>query len=155
MANLIVSVTDAIIADPPTNIRMSGTAGIEGASTSRGWLIEVPFGLSVDELNERCIEAGIAEVAAHGGVVGPGDIKRLFGGALPNSALVEPARVAHVVMRGTTVDSVFVDALDNHNDGAAAAQARATQLAVASEGASQEDALRQAPWITQAPVNPT
>lgn len=63
-------------------------------------------------------------------------------------------RVAHVVMTGSTVHSVFVNAEENDNNSELAAQQLAASIVAASQDNPQQDALRQATWIARVPLNP-
>lgn len=112
--------------------------------------VTVPFAVSVDDpedgLNSAIIGSAKAIAASHGFPVGDGDAVWLFGGALRVPQPSPGQQIAHVVMKGTAVDSVFT--------ADAAAQARAGALAVATDGVPQDEALKAAPWIATALLNP-
>lgn len=105
-----------------------------------------PLAIPEDSYNFGIIGVAKAIAASHGFPVGDGDAVRLLGGMtrIPQSSSGQ--QVAHVVMKGTAVDSVFTDD--------AAAQARAGALATATDGAPQDEALKAAPWIATAPMDP-
>lgn len=107
--------------------------------------VTVPFTGDPNGINVGIIGSAKAIALQHGFPFNDGDSVLLFGGVTPVS-FGGPLQVAHVVMKGTAVDSVFTDD--------AAAQARAGALATATDGAPQDEALKAAPWIATAPINP-
>lgn len=61
---------------------------------------------------------------------------------------------AFVVMKGSQVDSVFINAESNDNNAELASEQRAAAIAAASFDNPQDIALSQAAWIARVPVNP-
>ncbi len=64
------------------------------------------------------------------------------------------ATEAFVVMKGSQVDSVFINADSNDNNAELASEQRAAAISAASFDNPQDVALSQATWIARVPVNP-
>lgn len=116
----------------------------EGAPAAFPGGVGEPFTGDPNGINNGIIGAAKFIAGSNGFPVNDGDAVLLIGGlVVPPPA---PLQTAHVVMKGTAVDSVFTDD--------AAAQARASALAAATDGSPQDEAIKAAPWIATAPVNP-
>ncbi len=61
---------------------------------------------------------------------------------------------AFVVMKGSQVDAVFINADSNDSNAELASEQRAGEIAAASFDNPQDVALSQAAWIARVPVNP-
>lgn len=71
--------------DSPSSMSCSGTCRVSGApvdSDSLVWSTVVSMGLTTVQLNAACIDAAIAVAQAAGFVIGGGDRKQLFSGAV-------------------------------------------------------------------------
>lgn len=111
--------------------------------------VGVPFNAPPEGVNASIIASAKVLAERHGFPVNDGDAVLLFGGITSASGAGAPPQLAHVVMKGSTVDSVFVGA-EAEDD----ARVRADALAEATEGLAQDDARKAAPWLAAAPVNP-
>lgn len=88
MANLVIRVTEAVIANPGTisvSIQVTWTDAI-GFNRAAGTDVTVSATAAAAAINEAIRSAGVALAAGdpHGVTVGPGDVVRVFGGAQPN-----------------------------------------------------------------------
>jgi hypothetical protein len=133
---------------------LSLTIGYEVVPAVAGALlvgnVGVPFNGDPNGINVGIIGAAKALMASNGNPVNDGDAVLLIGGVMSVSSGTSAPQLAHVVMKGGTVDSAFVG-----TEAEGAARARADALAEATDGMAQDDARKAAPWIATAPVNPT
>lgn len=88
MAHLVIHVTDANIVSPDMMSVNLQITWVDADSFSRSTITDVVLSAtaSAAAINEAVRSAGIAAAAAaaHGVTVGPGDVVRVFGGAVPN-----------------------------------------------------------------------
>lgn len=88
MANLVIRVTEATIVGPDimsANIQVTWVDAA-GFGRSAGTDVTVSATAAASVINEAIRFAGVALAAgdAHGVTVGPTDVVRIFGGAVPN-----------------------------------------------------------------------
>lgn len=88
MANLVIRITEAVIAGPTTmSVSIQVTwADAAGFNRSVGTDVTVPATAAAAVINAAVRDAGIAAAGAdpHGVTIGSDDVVRIFGGAVPN-----------------------------------------------------------------------
>lgn len=152
MANIVIRIM-GITPVPGNAFEVGFELIVEGSTTVFMGSSGEPFFGDPNGINVGVIGAAKEVAASNGFPFGPDDSVLLIGGfVVPSSG--PSSQVARVVMQGSTVDSVFVGASDDGGPADIAAQARAAELAAATEGSPQEDALKHAAWIAKAPVHP-